>query len=44
MALDWKLDCTRCEQLTDFEHEVGRDSVRCAECGKRHGYASTVHV
>ena len=44
MILEWKLDCTRCNKLTDFDQEVGRDSVKCTECGKRHGYESTVHV
>jgi DNA-directed RNA polymerase subunit RPC12/RpoP len=44
MILTWKLDCTRCGEITDFESEAGRDTVKCTVCGKRHGYKSTVHV
>ena len=44
MILEWRLDCTRCDGYTEFIPEAGRESVKCAACGKRHGYASTVHV
>lgn len=39
MNEDLALECTRCEELTDFERE-STEVVRCAECGKRHSTMS----
>jgi len=42
MTLEWVLDCTRCDEHTEF-YEESDSVVRCTECGKRHAYESTVH-
>lgn len=39
-----KLNCTRCNEFTDYWGENGNDVVRCAECDKRHSPGSLYTV
>ncbi len=38
-----RLDCTKCGSYREFDREQGTDSVKCAECGKRHS-ADSLHA
>ena len=40
MNEDLVLECVECDEPTSWDPEEGRNSVRCAECSKRHSRRS----